>query len=182
VRNKPKIVVDKAVCNQSSRAGAKPRLIVLHSTESHNIPDSASDLAAVTNWFDNPSAQASSHVITDSDGHSARCVADAEKAWHVAGFNPWSLGIEQIGFASQGKWERAELLETARWIAHWSLKWDIPIQRGKVAGSAIVTPGVVTHSQLGAYGGGHADPGSSYPVDDVLVRAHKFKRFLKENT
>lgn len=178
-RLKPNVVIDKAVRNQSPRNGAKPRLMVLHSTEGSNIPNSANDLAAVVGWFDNPAAQASSHVITDADGNSARCVADAEKAWSCVGFNSWSLNIEQIGFASQGKWADAELAETARWIAHWSLKHSIPIQRGAVIGTQITTPGVVTHEQLGAVGGGHHDPGDAYPVHNVLERAKTFRHALQ---
>jgi NAD kinase len=39
----------------------------------------------------------SAHVCTDGDGNSARYVPDAAKAWHCAGFNSQSLGVEQIG-------------------------------------------------------------------------------------
>src|SRR5688572_28656701 len=99
MRLKPKIVIDHQVRNQSARdAGAKVQLLVLHSTESHNRPGNE-DLAAIAAWFDNPSSQASSHVVIDADGNSARLVADERKAWTCAGFNSVSLNIEQIGFA-----------------------------------------------------------------------------------
>lgn len=179
MRLKPKIVLRHQVRNRSSRAGAKPQLIVLHSTESHNRPGNA-DLAAIAAWFDNPSAEASSHVVVDADGHSARLVDDDEKAWTQAAFNPWSLSIEQIGFASQGKWDERELKETARWIAHWHRKWGIPIKRGKVRGSSVVEPGVVLHSDLGAVGGGHSDPGPNYPFNRVLALAREINDQLRK--
>jgi N-acetyl-anhydromuramyl-L-alanine amidase AmpD len=127
MRRYPNVVVRRSVHNQSSRNGVKPQIIVVHSTESANRPGSG-DLASIADWFDNPSAQASSHVCTDGDGNSARMVADEQKAWHVAGYNSVSLGIEQIGRAAQGAWQRDEYRETARWIAHWSRKHGIPIQ------------------------------------------------------
>ena len=58
-----------SVRNQSSRNGVAPRIIVLHSTESDNR-DGLADLRAVAGWFDNPKAQASSHVIVDAEGNS----------------------------------------------------------------------------------------------------------------
>jgi N-acetyl-anhydromuramyl-L-alanine amidase AmpD len=88
----PRVTVRRLVRNQSSRNGVKPRLIVVHATESGNRPGD-SDLAAIGTWFDNPASQASSHVCTDADGHSGRFVLDAHKAWHCAGFNSVSLGI-----------------------------------------------------------------------------------------
>lgn len=171
---KPTVVIERSVANQSSRDGAKPRLIVLHSTESDNREGPA-DLAAIVSWFDNPAAQASSHAITDADGNSARCVADDRKAWHVAGFNAVALGIEQIGRASQSSWDDDELRETARWLAKWSREQKVPLVRGAVSGSSITRAGVVTHKQLGAYGGGHVDPGDGYPVDRVIELAKDYR-------
>lgn len=175
MRIAPNIIIHRTVRNRSSRGGKKPRAIVLHSTESHNRPGDA-DLAAIVAWFDNPAAQASSHVITDSDGTSARCVPDKEKAWTCAAYNAVTLNIEQIGFASQQRWASAELSETARWIAQWSRKWNIPIRRGIAVGGVIVRKGVVTHKQLGPLGGNHNDPGEAYPLRKVLRRAREFKR------
>ncbi len=178
MRLKPKVVVDRKVRNQSSRAGVKPRLIVLHSTEGWNYEGTA-DLEGLAAWFDNPAANASSHVATDADGHSARFVVDDRRAWHVAAYNDASLGIEQIGFASQNKWAEAELKETARWIAKWSLKHDIPIQHGRASNGQVRRAGVVCHSELGAEGGGHSDPGRGYPMGKVLDLAREFKREVK---
>lgn len=149
--------------------------ITVHDTEGHNRKG-ASDLAAIGDVFH--SRLASAHVCTDADGHSARYVADERKAWHCGVYNSQTLGVEQIGFASQGRatWRKRwrQLRETARWIAQWSLRWGVPIRKGRASGGYITRPGVVTHAQLGALGGGHWDPGD-YPMGYVLWLARAIK-------
>jgi hypothetical protein len=158
---KPKIVA--SVVNQSSRRGLKPRIIVLHTTEGHNRPG-LSDLQGLVSFFNNPSAQVSSHVANDAEGNDARIVPDEAKAFTQAAFNSISLSIEQIGFASQKEFPREQLENTARWIAHWSRKWNIPIKHS-------TSNGVCQHRDLGQAGGGHVDCGPNYPLDKVLAMA-----------
>lgn len=181
-RINPHVNVRRLVCNKSSRSGAKPVLIVIHATQSAEQAG-VSDLQGVGSWFDNPAAQASSHVCTDGQGHSARFVRDEDKAWHVASFNRVSLGIEQIGFAEYKRWAEAELRETARWIARWSVLHGIPIQKAHVDTSAVrvIKAGVIRHSELGKAGGGHFDPDvhrGDYPLHEVLVMAREYRRRL----
>lgn len=173
----PHVDVRRIVCNKSSRNGTNIALIVVHSTESANRTGVV-DLQAIGEWFDNPRSQASSHVCIDSEGHSARFVADRDKAWHCAGFNSVSLGIEQVGRASQTSWTVTEQREAARWIARWSKLHGIPLQKGRVSGAGVIRPGVVRHSELGAVGGGHHDPGHDYPLHDVLEMARAYRRRL----
>jgi N-acetyl-anhydromuramyl-L-alanine amidase AmpD len=153
------------VRNQSSRNGTTPNLIVIHDTESHNVPGDG-DLKAIGNWFDNPAAQASSHVCVDAEGRSARYVPDERKAWHVAAFNSGSLGIEQIGVATQTFWPDAQLKKVAKYVAYWSKKYGIPIDEKHVR----------THASLGTAGGGHHDPGTHYPMDTMLHHARYYAR------
>jgi N-acetyl-anhydromuramyl-L-alanine amidase AmpD len=164
------------VCNQSARSD-NPHLIVIHDTESHNRAG-AVDLRAIGNWFDNPDAQASAHVCVDAEGISACYVPDARKAWHVAAYNSVSLGIEQIGFATQTFWPDAQLKKVAKYCAYWSKKYGIQLQtRGQVDGiGGVVLAGVVTHAQLGAAGGGHHDPGDAYPLSKMLYHARYYLR------
>ncbi|MFL5901257.1 MAG: N-acetylmuramoyl-L-alanine amidase [Solirubrobacterales bacterium] len=179
-RVRPRIVVHGHSPNVSERLGVPLNLMVLHSTESHNRPGD-SDLAGVSGWFDNPSAQVSCHVVVDADGHSARCVPDRLKAWQVGTYNSAALGIEQIGHALQGRlaWRRSwrQLRETARWLAHWSILHGIPLRRAAVAGGAVTRSGVITHAELGAEGGGHFDPGA-YPFNRVLWLARAYRAAL----
>jgi N-acetyl-anhydromuramyl-L-alanine amidase AmpD len=171
----PEVVVRERSPNFSSRS-TSISLIVLHSTESANVPNSATDLAGVAGWFANPAAEVSAHVITDADGHSARCVADDLKAWHCAAYNSAALGIEQIGRAAQSKWDHQEWIETARWIAYFSQTHGVPIRRARVAGGRVLRSGVITHHRLGAAGGGHVDPGAGYPLGSVLRAARRLKK------
>ncbi len=156
------------VRNQSSRNGVRPKIIVLHSTESHNRPG-VQDLQAIVSWFDNPKSQASSHVIVDGEGISARCVPDHMKAWTQASYNPQALSIEQIGFAAQSSWSEPLLRKTAKYIAYWSVEHGIPIERS-------TSHGVCMHSELGAAGGGHHDPGQGFPMGEVLSMARSYAK------
>lgn len=169
----PNVKIRKSVANQGSRYGVRPDLIVIHTTEGHNRKG-ISDLRGLANFFDTPSVKASSHVATDADGYSARMVPDGREAWSCVLFNRRSLNIEQVGFASTSRpaWlkHRAELQETARWIALWSKRHGIPIRRVKPNRS-----GVVSHHDLGQAGGGHFDPGPNYPWRYVLAKARLYK-------
>lgn len=180
----PKVTVKKESPNQSTRT-ANIGIIVLHSTESHNRKG-ASDLEAIAGFFGSSSAQASSHVVTDNDGHSARCVPDERKAWTVGNLNSISLNLEQIGFAAQGRKEwrekEAHLHEVARWIAYWSRKHDIPIRKAVLSSSgAIVRKGVTTHAYCSSHGAGtsHWDPGE-YPMGYVLWLARGYRKAQKK--
>lgn len=153
------------VVNKSSRNGVKPAIIVIHSTESHNRPGT-SDLQSIVDWFNNPSAQASSHVLVDDEGYSARCVPDSWKAWTQAAFNPPALSIEMIGFAAEAsnEWTPAQYKKVAQYLAYWSKKYGIPLIKS-------TTFGVCRHMDLGAAGGGHHDPGVNFDLDKLLALA-----------
>jgi N-acetyl-anhydromuramyl-L-alanine amidase AmpD len=170
----PHVNVRRVSPNYSSRAGARPTLIVIHVTAGHNRPGIA-DLAGLGSWFASPSAQVSSHVATDNEGHSARFVGDALKAWHVAAYNRMALGIEQVAPGSGAEITDAMYRETARWVATWSRSHGIPIQHAAVAGGRVIRPGVIRHSELGSLGGGHSDPGP-YDIAKMLDYARRYRK------
>lgn len=153
------------VC-QSSRNGVKPDLIVIHDTESLNIPDSDQDLKNIGHYFDQLSTQASSHVCVDAEARSAQYVPDDRKAWSCAQFNSRSLNIEQIGKANQTFWPDAQVKKAAKYVAYWSKKYGIPIDEAHV----------VTHHSLGLPGGGHVDPGPAYPMATLRRHARYYLR------
>lgn len=173
--------VTKIVKNQSERAsGSSIKLIVLHTTEGHNRPGTE-DLKNLASWFNNPKAQASSHVGNDAEGNDARFVEDSKKAWTCAAYNSASLNIEQIGFSatSQAIWlsqNEKQLQNTAAWIAHWSEKHNIPIRKGRVFKGRVLLSGVVQHSDLGVEGGNHGDCGEGYPFKHVLKLAKEIRK------
>jgi hypothetical protein len=176
MRIEPHVVIRKSVQNQSSRHGAQIQLFVVHSTAGANIPNSIRDLAGVVNWFDTPSSDASSNVIVDSDAQSARCVEDAAKAWAQAYYNPWCLSVEQIGQGDKHVISRAELQETARWLALWHSRYPhVPLHKGSVSKDGrILKNGVLRHSELGNLGGGHPlCPGSGMDLSYCLDYARR---------
>lgn len=158
---------------KSSREGAHPTLIAIHAAVMHP-QRGIKDLVDLGNLFHPISFEASSHVATDGEGNSARFVRDEDKAWHVAGFNRLALGIEQIIMADGTGLTRDLYRETARWVARWSKKYGIPIRKGKVNGQNVVRSGVVRHSELGAFGGGHSDPGL-YDMHTMLGLARFYR-------
>lgn len=170
----PHVRVRNLVVNASSRGGARPLLIVLHSTEGANVAGLA-DLVGLGRFFDTPEREASSHVAVDAEGNSARYVRDSIKAWTQANYNPVSLSIEQVGRAAQTEWSDELVDESARWVAYWSRKHGIPIQRGQVSGGRVLRAGVVTHKSLGVIGGGHVDPGAGFPFVALIHRARRFR-------
>jgi N-acetyl-anhydromuramyl-L-alanine amidase AmpD len=172
--------VTNLVRNKSSRGGAKPSLIVVHSTEGQDIPHTVRDLQSLGWWFDNPAADASSHVGVDGDGYSALYVPDHLKAWTCAYYNPVSLNIECIGKAAQpaSQWETAQYKKVAMYIAYWSVKYGIPIRKGAVTRDGRVSKsGVIRHSDLGRLGGDHHDPGRNFD----LSRANDIARGFRKN-
>lgn len=146
------------VRNRSSRNGVKPVRVVIHSTESHNRPGRG-DVDSIRDYFDNPAAQASSHVVVDMEGHSTTCVPDEQKAWTQAAFNSTSLSIEFIGIAAGNEWRVAGLKKGAKFTAYWCKKYDIPVRRVKSPDQS----GICGHIDLGGAGGGHSDPGPNFP-------------------
>ena len=165
----PSPELTKDVGNQSSRNGTAVKLIVLHTTESHDRPG-LGDIQAIIGWFDNPRSQASSHVVNDKEGNDARLVADERKAWTCASYNPQSLNLEQIAWArySRTEWltkRHAQLRNTAEWIAYWSKAHAIPLMHSTVHG-------VCQHRDVSGPGG-HTDCGQEYPFDYVLALARE---------
>jgi hypothetical protein len=137
------------------------------------------DLVELGRWFGDPRTEVSSQVANDADGNDARYVGDRARAWAQVAFNSVGLSIEQIGSVAYKRrnWmvnRRAQLEDTASWIAHWHAKWGIPIRRAEVSGGAVIRAGVATHKQLGAAGGGHSDPGPGYPFAYVLRLARSY--------
>lgn len=177
----PKVVVRHPSPNQSVRLSWPPSLIMIHDTEGGNVKGTG-DLLTLGRVFDPNQGgrdDASCTVGTDEDGHSGRYVSDRAKAWQVGAYNSASLGIEQVGFASQNwraKSKDKQIRETARWVAYWSRHYNIPIQHGGVSGGAVTRKGVLQHRALGALGGGHVDVSEDYPIQKLFKYARRYRR------
>lgn len=166
-----KPTITTTVANRSSREGGRPKLLVLHTTEGGTIQ-------SVIAEFNDNASQASSHVVNNAQGESARLVPDSEKSWSVCSYNPFTLNIEQCGFAAMSKEEwfknaNKQLSNTAAWLAEWSVAHDVPLRKGIASGSTlrIFRTGIVQHKDLGTLGCGHSDCGSGYPQGYVTKLA-----------
>lgn len=84
-------------CNYSSGRNAAISAITIHDIEG--------SYASCISWFNNCAASVSAHyVVRSSDGQITQMVYESDKAWHVGSENPYTIGIEHEGYASQTGW------------------------------------------------------------------------------
>ena len=159
--------------NYSSRYGATVRLIVLHSAEG------ALTIESLGNFFASPSSGVSSHTgIDDTPGVIGEYVKRGDKAWTAAGANPVAVQTELCAFAAwtPAEWNKHPTMldNCARWIAEEAAAFGLPIVKLTPAEAQGSGRGVCQHVDLGSWGGGHWDCGSSFPIDQVLELARKY--------
>jgi N-acetyl-anhydromuramyl-L-alanine amidase AmpD len=132
--------------NFSSRRGTRVDLIVLHDCEG--------GYEGSIRWFEMSQSNVSAHYVVREDGSEATQMVDLDdNAWHACTFNRRSVGVEMGGFASRGF--GAPLIETtARMFAFLCYHLQIPVRHARAG----VGPGIASHRDLGAAGGGHHDP------------------------
>lgn len=151
----------------SSRGGATPRLLVVHTTEG------ASTIESLGNWFANPGNQVSSHTGADDKPNTVgEYVKRPQKAWTQGNANPVAVSIELCAWA---RWSPAEwdahpnmLANCAAWLAEESAATGIPLVRLNASQAQGSGRGVCGHVDLGSWGGGHTDPGAGFPWGRVL--------------
>jgi len=156
--------------NYSSRGGATVRLLVIHTAEG------ATTIESLGSFFASSSSGVSSHTgIDDTPGVIGEYVRRDYKAWTAANANPVAVQTELCGFA---KWDTLEwqrhpdmLKNCAAWIAEEAAYFQLPIVKLTAAEAQSSGRGVCQHADLGSWGGGHWDCGSSFPIDDVLAIA-----------
>ncbi len=86
-----------ASCNYSSRNGTQISAVAIHFVQG--------TYAGCISWFKNCSASASAHyVLRSSDGQVTQMVLEADKAWHVASENPYTVGLEHEGYINNISW------------------------------------------------------------------------------
>lgn len=158
-------------CYSSSRGPYNK--FVFHTAEG------AQTIESLGNFFANGSNQVSSHFGIDNHqrGVVGSYVMEHYGAWTQGNANPYCISVELCGFA---KWSRDYWLDTqdtmldnaaelVRWMCD---KYGIPLRT--MSDSQAQDPGyrgVCQHIQFGAWGGGHVDCGSGFPLDIVLERA-----------
>lgn len=87
-----------------------PKIVVMHYTAGSSARSSA-------NWFKNPKASASAHLVIGRDGTVIQCVSFDKVAWHagrsrwggIVGLNRHSIGIELANWgplvSANGEWQ-----------------------------------------------------------------------------
>lgn len=130
-------------------------------------------------WFQNPSAQCSSHHGADSyeQGVFGAYVYEDDKAWTQGNANDWCLSIELCGYA---EWSRSEWLNNrpklvsnaAEWLRYMVDKYKLPwtILNSSQAQNPDIK-GITQHSFLGNWGSGHWDCGDGFPINDIVEMA-----------
>ena len=153
----PKLVWKQSP-NFSQRDGSsKVDLIVLHDCEG--------TYAASVAWFLMRESQVSAHFVIREDGEEAtQQVHLADKAWAVCAFNSRSVSIEMAGYAKSG-YSPALLQAAADVAAYLASHLQIPIRHARGG----VGPGICSHAELGAAGGGHSDPSRDPAFMDTFV-------------
>ena len=128
------------------RGGYRCDKIIVHDTEG--------SYASAVAWFSQSRSRVSAHFVVKEDGSEATQMVDiGDRAWHVCAFNASTIGIEMAGFASKGFGSK-EWLAVATIVAFHLHHLQLPNRWAKGG----VGPGFCRHYDLGAAGGGHADP------------------------
>lgn len=155
--------------NFSSRGGARPQLVIIHTCEGA--------YSGCWGWLTNSAAQASAHYVVNSTGSEvSQLVRESDKAWHIAanydcsrnggklcnlngqGTNAYSVGIEHAGYASQASWSAGQLDASARLVCNISKDWGIARDRFHIVG----------HGQLQPWN--RTDPGAHWPWTSYLQK------------
>lgn len=157
----------------SYSGGSKKRLIVIHTMEGFTGANGAYDCAK---YFQGNVGASSQVCIDNNRGKVWEGVTRAYGSWTQCNFNSVSVSAEQSGYAS---WSRdywlsnrdAQLHNVADYIAEESKALGIPITLLSDSQAQGGSAGVTFHSRLGSSGCGHGDPGSNWPVNEVLAWA-----------
>jgi N-acetyl-anhydromuramyl-L-alanine amidase AmpD len=166
--------------NYTRVTGAPRRIdvIVIHTMESPEKPDTAEAVAA---WFAGSNApQASAHYCVDSNS-VVQGVLDKDVAWAAPGANHNGIQIEHAGRAAQTAkdWrdgysvkELAVSAETTRGLVR---KYNIPIRWLSPNDLRAGRRGITSHANVSAAfrKSNHTDPGPNFPVTAYLALVAK---------
>lgn len=159
------------------------RVIVIHDMESAEKGDTAETCAK---FFQITTRPASAHICVDNNS-AVRCVLDKDIAYQAPGCNNDGLGIEHAGVAAQtaDQWHddysTAMLGLSAKLVADWCFKYNIPAQRLTVAQLIAGQKGIVGHGDVTAayHKSDHTDPGPNFPWGTYMLAVQNELAILK---
>ena len=136
-------------------------------------PNGAYDCAK---YFQSDCGASSQVCIDNNRGKIWECVSRGNGAWTQCGYNSESDSVEQSGYASWTKdyWltnRSNQLHNIADWLAEESKKLGIPLIKLNASQAQGTGKGICYHSDLGSTGCGHSDPGSGWPLNEVIAWA-----------
>jgi N-acetyl-anhydromuramyl-L-alanine amidase AmpD len=155
------------------RVAGQPTVVVIHSTEGSEGPQSAEDGAA---YDQRRTDGTSTHFFVDTDS-VIQCVRTTDRAHHArATGNKIGIGFELCGRAGQTstQWHDAAsapmLRLAATYVAKCCRKYDIPVRRLTVAQLRDGEKGICGHVDItNAFGEStHTDPGPNFPWTEML--------------
>jgi N-acetyl-anhydromuramyl-L-alanine amidase AmpD len=151
---------------------------VIHDTESGDLKG-VGDIGGVIQWWKNPASGGAAHIVVDAEGNSGLGGRLDYKMPHVGWYNYNSIGIELIGRATFSRlfWlgRDKQLHRAARWMAFINKSQGLPIQRGKIDGKTLITPGWLMHRDFRGLGTDHSDPGPFFPFDRLIGMANWYR-------
>ena len=153
---------------------AAPSMIVLHSMEAPEGPNTAENVARYFHTIDHP---ASAHFCVDENS-VVQCVAEDVQAYHAPPANGWALGIEQAGYAREthAQWwddpeSHAMITNAVKLAADLCRRHGIPaIYRNAADMLAGHRTGITTHFEVSQafHQSTHKDPGPGYPIHEFI--------------
>lgn len=160
-----------------------PLVIVLHTTESPEVPGGAENVAK--NWFASKASKVSAHYLVSS-AEIVLCVKEEDQAWHAGKANGWTIGIEMVGKAGQSAsdwvdpFSRQMLDRCARLVADICTRHGIPVAKLgpgdlKLVAEGNDLKGICGHVDVSkSLGGTHYDPGPAFPWLEFLYMVQAY--------
>lgn len=160
--------------------GRKVDLIVIHTMESPEKPDTAEAVAA---WFAGSTApQASPHYCIDADS-IVQCVRLDDVAWCAPGANSNGIHLEHAGRAAQtladwsDPYSTAMLQLSAELTADLCKRFSIPATFLDAAALQRGERGITTHAEVSKAfpknSSGHWDPGPNFPMLKYIAQVKR---------
>jgi hypothetical protein len=169
-----------AIHHSGTRPLSAVNFLVLHDMEDTAYKTAAED---VGRYFEMEASGGSSHYGVDNNSIQQYLGLNVV-AWGAPSANYDGIHIEQMGSASwsRSEWHKkaGDTIDRTAWLlAYLHNITNIPLRLLSVQETKARTRGVITHKlATAAFGGTHTDPGSGYPLDDVIDRANEYARYI----
>lgn len=107
-------------------------------------------------WFRNPASNVSAHYVVSLRGDITKMLRDSDMGWHCRSGNPYTIGIENEGFAYRNTWTDAQYRALAHLTAYLCELHGIPKNRNHIKGHVEIP------------GNTHTDPGPHFDWDKFM--------------